>query len=260
MTLVEYGDFQCPYCGDAYPVVRELLESFELAALRLPPHAAARPAPARAGRRRGRRGGQRPRAASGTCTTGCSSISTRSPTPTCATTPAALGLDVERFERELREGVHKARIDEDYASGAASGIPSTPRFFVNGSDAPRVGQRARAAEGDRGGVRLMPPWTVEDQDACALYGGIAKDGRPAHDPVERLRRAAEDASPRRQRRRRGRRLRSADRHPARRSGRRRSATAATRPSWRSTRRSPSPTSSSRARPTSPGSSATPARS
>src|SRR3712207_7941125 len=28
VTLVEYGDFQCPYCGDAYPVVVELLERF----------------------------------------------------------------------------------------------------------------------------------------------------------------------------------------------------------------------------------------
>ena len=43
-----------------------------------------------------------------------------------------LGLDVDRFERELLDHTHKARVDEDYASGAASGIPSTPRFFVNG--------------------------------------------------------------------------------------------------------------------------------
>jgi protein-disulfide isomerase len=45
---------------------------------------------------------------------------------------AALDLDVERFERELREGVHAERVAEDYRSGAASGMPSTPRFFVNG--------------------------------------------------------------------------------------------------------------------------------
>src|SRR5918994_3947050 len=28
VTLVEYGDFQCPYCGDAYPVVQELVERY----------------------------------------------------------------------------------------------------------------------------------------------------------------------------------------------------------------------------------------
>jgi protein-disulfide isomerase len=40
--------------------------------------------------------------------------------------------DGERFETELRHRVHAARVDEDYASGARSGVPSTPRFFVNG--------------------------------------------------------------------------------------------------------------------------------
>ncbi|MGA9343316.1 MAG: thioredoxin domain-containing protein, partial [Rhodanobacteraceae bacterium] len=28
VTLVEYGDYQCPYCGEAYSVVRELQEQF----------------------------------------------------------------------------------------------------------------------------------------------------------------------------------------------------------------------------------------
>jgi protein-disulfide isomerase len=28
VTLVEYGDFQCPYCGEAYPVVNDLLDRF----------------------------------------------------------------------------------------------------------------------------------------------------------------------------------------------------------------------------------------
>src|SRR5436853_25684 len=28
VTIVEYGDFECPYCGQAEPVVRELLSDF----------------------------------------------------------------------------------------------------------------------------------------------------------------------------------------------------------------------------------------
>jgi protein-disulfide isomerase len=28
VTLVEYGDFQCPYCGEAYPVVHSLIDRF----------------------------------------------------------------------------------------------------------------------------------------------------------------------------------------------------------------------------------------
>jgi glutamate synthase (NADPH) large chain len=31
---------------------------------------------------------------------------------------------------------------------------------------------------------LSSPWTVEEHDACALYGWIAKDARPAHGPVD----------------------------------------------------------------------------
>ena len=45
----------------------------------------------------------------------------------------AVGVaDSERFDAELRDGVHAARVEQDYRSGAASGVPSTPRFFVNG--------------------------------------------------------------------------------------------------------------------------------
>ena len=44
----------------------------------------------------------------------------------------AIGLDTERFERELQERHHAGRVAEDYESGTRSGTPSTPRFFING--------------------------------------------------------------------------------------------------------------------------------
>jgi predicted DsbA family dithiol-disulfide isomerase len=44
----------------------------------------------------------------------------------------ALGLDMGSFERDLAEGVHRPRVLEDYESGARSGVPSTPRFYVDG--------------------------------------------------------------------------------------------------------------------------------
>ena len=45
---------------------------------------------------------------------------------------ARLKLDLTRFERELREHVHKRRVLEDFESGLQSGVNGTPTFFVNG--------------------------------------------------------------------------------------------------------------------------------
>ena len=44
----------------------------------------------------------------------------------------AIGLDVERFSRELAEGVHAPRVRDDVASAEASGVTGTPTFFVGG--------------------------------------------------------------------------------------------------------------------------------
>jgi predicted DsbA family dithiol-disulfide isomerase len=43
-----------------------------------------------------------------------------------------LGLDVERFDRELAEHVHAARVRDDFMSGVRSGVNGTPTFYING--------------------------------------------------------------------------------------------------------------------------------
>jgi protein-disulfide isomerase len=45
---------------------------------------------------------------------------------------ARLGLDVPRFDGELRERVHMRRVLEDFESGVRSGVNGTPTMFVNG--------------------------------------------------------------------------------------------------------------------------------
>jgi protein-disulfide isomerase len=45
----------------------------------------------------------------------------------------ALGLDVERFDRELAGHVHADRVREDFMSGVRSGVNGTPSFYVNGA-------------------------------------------------------------------------------------------------------------------------------
>ncbi|HXJ72126.1 MAG TPA: DsbA family protein, partial [Candidatus Dormibacteraeota bacterium] len=44
----------------------------------------------------------------------------------------ALGLDARRLIREVQGGAHAARLQEDFQSGARSGVNGTPTFFVNG--------------------------------------------------------------------------------------------------------------------------------
>jgi protein-disulfide isomerase len=132
VTLVEYGDFQCPYCGDAYPVVRELLESFEwlrfvFRHMPLPdlhPRAPAAAEASEAAAAQDRFWEMHDRLFENQHALSDDELRGHA---------KALGLDLERFDSELREGVHRARVEEDLRSGSLSGIPSTPRFFVNGA-------------------------------------------------------------------------------------------------------------------------------
>jgi protein-disulfide isomerase len=47
---------------------------------------------------------------------------------------AKLGLDVDRFRRELTQHEHAARVEEDIQSGRQSGVTGTPAYFVNGRE------------------------------------------------------------------------------------------------------------------------------
>jgi protein-disulfide isomerase len=142
VTLVEYGDFQCPYCGDAYPVVHQLLEHFgdrlrfvfrHMPLQDLHPRAQAAAEAAEAAAAQGRFWEMHDRLFTHQLELGDAQLRRHA---------AAIGLDVERIDRELREGVHAAHVDEDYRSGVLSGIPSTPRFFVN--DVIHLGPRSLA--------------------------------------------------------------------------------------------------------------------
>jgi predicted DsbA family dithiol-disulfide isomerase len=42
-----------------------------------------------------------------------------------------LGLDVERFSRELADQIHATRVHDDFISGVRSGVSGTPTFYIN---------------------------------------------------------------------------------------------------------------------------------
>ena len=132
VTLVEYGDFQCPYCGDAYPVVHELLARFgdrlrfvfrHMPLSDLHPRAQPAAEAAEAAGAQGKFWEMHDRLFTHQQQLRDDDLRDHA---------KAIGLDAERFERELVEHRHADRVADDYASGARSGTPSTPRFFVNG--------------------------------------------------------------------------------------------------------------------------------
>jgi Na+/H+ antiporter NhaA len=131
VTLVEYGDFECPYCGLAEPVIRELLADFgdlryvwrHLPLNDVHPNAQLAAEAAEAAARQGKfwemydlllghQDALRVRDLVGYA--------------------QALGLDVDRFCEALRKRKYAPRVAEDVESADLSGVSGTPTFFING--------------------------------------------------------------------------------------------------------------------------------
>ncbi len=132
VTLVEYGDFECPYCGQAEPVVRELLTSFgddlRYVWRHLPlndVHSGAQLA-AEASEAAGAQG--KFWELYDALLSHQDAISAHD----LGQLAQRLELDVDRFWEELRHHVHAERVAADVASADASGVSGTPTFFVNG--------------------------------------------------------------------------------------------------------------------------------
>ena len=132
VTVVEYGDFECPYCGQAERTIRELLASFEddlryvwrhLPLNDVHTHAQIAAEAAEAAAAQGRFWEYYDRLFSDQ-----SALMTRD----LIESAKELGLDADRFTEELRRHEHAARISEDVASADESGVSGTPTFFING--------------------------------------------------------------------------------------------------------------------------------
>jgi protein-disulfide isomerase len=132
VTLAEYGDYECPFCGAAYPIVKEVqaqlgdrlrfvFRNFPITTSH--PHAeqAAEAAEAAAGQ--------------GRFWEMHDHLYEHQRHLTDADLhryAGELGLDVHRFDSELEQHVHEARVREDFMSGVRSGVNGTPTFYING--------------------------------------------------------------------------------------------------------------------------------
>jgi protein-disulfide isomerase len=133
LELLEYGDYQCPYCGRAYPIIKQVqsrlgkdlrfvFRNFPLTDAHPQAYTAALAAEA-AGRQNAfwkmhdllyenqeKMSGQR----------FFNELAT------------SLGLDIAKFEADLQDPAIAKKVDEDFESGVRSGVSGTPGFFING--------------------------------------------------------------------------------------------------------------------------------
>ena len=131
MTVLEYGDFECPYCGRAEPVVRELLADFgdvryvwrHLPLTDVHPHASLAAEAAEAAGAQGAFWEMHDLLLDHQDALLDSDLIGYA---------EDLGLDVERFEDDLRGDAGAAHIAEDVDSADLSGVSGTPTFFING--------------------------------------------------------------------------------------------------------------------------------
>jgi Na+:H+ antiporter, NhaA family len=132
LELVEYGDFECPFCGRATGVVDALLERFgdrlryvfrHLPQPDVHPNAVLAAEAAEAASAQGAYWEMHDRLYAN---------QDRLDAIDLVDHATALGLDLERFARDLGTGAHAARVRADVAGAEASGAEGTPTFFVNG--------------------------------------------------------------------------------------------------------------------------------
>jgi Na+/H+ antiporter NhaA len=131
VTVVEYGDFECPYCGLAEPAVRELLRDFgdvryvwrHLPLTDVHPHAELAAEATEAAAKQGAFWDMHDLLLEHQ-----GALTTRD----LIGYAASLGLDTERFTADLRKNAGAARVAEDTDSADLSGVSGTPTFFVNG--------------------------------------------------------------------------------------------------------------------------------
>lgn len=136
VTLVEYGDYQCPYCLRAHPIVKSVrarigrklrfvFRNFPLTEIHPQAQHAAEAAEAVAAR-----AGEKAFWAMHDLIFDHQEEGLRDPDLARLATEA--GADGAQVIQDVHDQVHKARVRDDFMSGVRSGVNGTPTFFING--------------------------------------------------------------------------------------------------------------------------------
>jgi protein-disulfide isomerase len=132
ILLLEYGDYECPYCGSTYPIIKaiqkRLGERLCFAFRNFPlvnshPHAQHAAEAAEAAGAQGKFWEMHDLLFENQAALDDEDIVQYART---------LGLDANRVIAEISAGAHTARVREDFRGGARGGVNGTPTLFING--------------------------------------------------------------------------------------------------------------------------------
>ena len=132
VTLVEYGDFQCPHCGRAYPIVKDIVRTLgaelrfvfrNFPLTRVHPEAEHAAEAAEAAGAQGAFWPMHDRLFERQFALDDDHLIEYA---------TELGLNAERIRGELEAGTYGPRVRDDFMSGVKSGVNGTPTFFING--------------------------------------------------------------------------------------------------------------------------------
>jgi len=132
VTLIEYGDYECPYCGQAYPIIKEVqkqlgnklcfvFRNFPLTEIH--PHAQHAAEAAEAAAVQNRFWEMHDYIFEHQQALDDKHLEKYADN---------LGLNLAKFNNEMSSHVHAGRIREDFLSGIHSGVNGTPTFYING--------------------------------------------------------------------------------------------------------------------------------
>lgn len=147
VTLVEYGDYECPHCGTAYWIIQDaqarLGDSLRFVYRNFPltevhPHAEIAAEAAEAAGAQGKFWEMHDLIYEHQQELDAQQL---------VRFAGRLGLDADRFEQALQHGTYRDRVRQDFVSGVRSGVNGTPTFFINGLryDGPWQGEELIAA-------------------------------------------------------------------------------------------------------------------
>jgi protein-disulfide isomerase len=133
VTLLEYGDYQCPFCGEAYPIVKKVQEKYgdrlrfvfrNFPLTEMHPRAEFGAEMAEASGAQGKFWAMHDFLYE-------NQASLKNEDFFLKFAKTKLGLDVEKISSEVARRAYAPRIREDFISGVRSGVNGTPTFFLN---------------------------------------------------------------------------------------------------------------------------------